>query len=206
MGFILAEHGIHHSFVNQNRFRCGWRRENQLRAGISFAALYRRTDALRVVGERVSGGFVVHHPGQSDTAADNGGEGVNAAGGRAEGDPNQRLLCRVGEPEILLFGHHAQIVPGVLPSHPPHFVLVQPGNERAVFVVTAAVVQHPVKPGHPANADGRAGVHVNFSQKLQLREGTGVVQGDLIKQKHDPAHCLQPILQDKNVKTNGDLQ
>ena len=131
---------------------------------------------MGVVGERVSRGFVVHHPGQSDTAADDGSEGVDAAGGCAEGNPNQRLLCRVGEPEILLFGHHAQIVPGVLPSHPPHFMFIKPGNDGTVFVVTAAVVQHPVKPGHSADADWRAGVHVDFSQKLQLREGTGIVQ------------------------------
>ena len=176
MGFILAEHSIHHTLVNQNRFRRGWRGKNEFRAGIGFAARYCRTDALGVVGKRAPGSFVVHHPGQSDAAADNGGEGVNAAGGRAEGDPNQRLLCRVGEPEILLFSNHAQIVPCVFPLHSPHFVFVQPGNERTVFVVTTAVVQHSIKPGDSANADGRAGVHVDLSQKLQLREGTGVVQ------------------------------
>lgn len=37
MGFILAEHGIHHAFVNQNRFRCCWWRENQFPAWIGFA-------------------------------------------------------------------------------------------------------------------------------------------------------------------------
>lgn len=92
MGFILAEHSIHHTFVNQNRFRCGWRCENQLGAGIGFAPWHCRTNALSVAGERVPGSFVVHHSGQSDTEADNGGEGVNVAGGRAEGNPNQRLL------------------------------------------------------------------------------------------------------------------
>lgn len=175
MGFILTEHGIHHTFVNQNRFWCSWRSENQLRTGIGFAARYCRTDTLCVVGERVPRSFVVHHLGQSDTAADNGCEGVNASGGGAEGNPNQRLLCRVGELEMFPFSHHAQIVPGIFPPHPPHFMLIQPGNEGTVFVVTAAVVQHPVKPGHSADANGRTGVHVDFSQKLQLREGAGVV-------------------------------
>ena len=125
---------------------------------------------------------------------------MNASGGGAEGNPNQRLLCRVGEPEMFPFSHHAQIVPGIFPSHPPHFMLIQPGNEGTVFVVTAAVVQHPVKPGHSADANGRTGVHVDFSQKLQLREGAGVVQRDFIKQIHDSAHCLQPILQHKDLR------
>ena len=55
-----------------------------------------------VVGEHVPRSFVVHHSGQSDTAADNGCEGVNASGGGAEGNPNRRLLFRVIEPEVVI--------------------------------------------------------------------------------------------------------
>lgn len=45
VGFILTEHSIHHSFVNQNRFRCSWRCEDPFRTGTGFAARYCQTEA-----------------------------------------------------------------------------------------------------------------------------------------------------------------
>lgn len=84
MRFILAEHIGHHALVYQNRLRRGGRREDQFRTGIGFAARNCRTDALRVVWEAAPGSLIVHHPRQRDAAADDGGKGVNSAGGRAE--------------------------------------------------------------------------------------------------------------------------
>ncbi len=86
-----------------------------------------RTDTASIIWERTTGGLIIHDPRKRDTTADNGCEGVNAAGGRAERDPNESLLCRICESEILFFSHHAQIVSGIFPAHTPHLMLVKSG-------------------------------------------------------------------------------
>ncbi len=75
-----------------------------------------RTDTASIIRERTTRGLIIHDPRKRDTTANNGCEGVNAAGGRAERDPNESLLCWIRESEILFFRHHAQIVSGIFLS------------------------------------------------------------------------------------------
>lgn len=65
-----------------------------------------RTDTASIIRERTTRDLIIHAPRKRDTTADNGCEGVNAAGGRAERDPNESLLCWICESEILCFSRH----------------------------------------------------------------------------------------------------
>ena len=88
------------------------------------------------------GGFVVHDPCQGNAAANDCGEGVDAAHRCAEGNTNQSLLRRIGEPESFLFGNHIEIVASIFPPHALHFVFIQAGNQRAVTVIMAGIIEY----------------------------------------------------------------
>ena len=59
MGFIFAEHIIHHAFVDQNRFWRGRRSKNQFCAGIGFSVGNSGANAVGVIGEGATGSFVI---------------------------------------------------------------------------------------------------------------------------------------------------
>ena len=50
MGFIFAEHIVHHVFVDQNRFGRSRRSKNQFCAGIGFSVGNGRANAVGVIG------------------------------------------------------------------------------------------------------------------------------------------------------------
>ena len=84
---------------------------------------------MGVVWKRVSRSFVIHDPGEGDASADDGGKGMDPAGGGGKRDPDQRLLCRISKSEGFLFSDHVQVVPCILPAHALHFMLIQPGDQ-----------------------------------------------------------------------------
>ena len=86
-------------------------------------------------GEGAAGGFVVYDPCQGDAAADDCGEGMDTAHRCAEGNTNQSLLRRIGEPESFFFSNHIEMVASIFPPHALHFVFIQAGNQRAVTVI-----------------------------------------------------------------------
>ena len=71
MGFVLIQHIADHTFVDQNRFRSGRRREDQLSARVGFPFRHGGADTSGVIGEGTSRSLVVHDSGQGDTPADN---------------------------------------------------------------------------------------------------------------------------------------
>lgn len=141
MGFVLIQHIADHTFVDQNRFRSGRRREDQLSARVGFPFRHGGADTSGVIGEGTSRSLVVHDSGQGDTPADNGSESMDSAGVFRERDPDQRLLCRISEAERFLFCDHIQVVSGIFPAHAPHFMFIQPGDQGAVFIIVTAVIQ-----------------------------------------------------------------
>ena len=60
MGFIFAEHIVHHAFVDQNRFWRGRRSKNQFCAGIGFSVGNSGANAVGVVGESIGAQGVRH--------------------------------------------------------------------------------------------------------------------------------------------------
>ena len=127
------------------------------------------------------GGFVVHDPCQGNAAANDCGEGVDAAHRCAEGNTNQSLLRRIGEPESFLFGNHIEIVASIFPPHALHFVFIQAGNQRAVTVIMAGIIEYTEKSGDAADADGCGCGQVDFPQKIKLCKGAWIFQRNLIK-------------------------
>ena len=78
MVFVLIQHIADHTFVDQNRFRSGRRREDQLSARVGFPFRHGGADTSGVIGEGTSRSLVVHDSGQGDTPADNGSESMDA--------------------------------------------------------------------------------------------------------------------------------
>lgn len=66
---------------------------------------------------------------------------MDAASGGGKRDPDQRLLCRISKTEGFLPGDYVQVVSGIFPAHVPHLMLIQPGDQGAVFVILTAVIQ-----------------------------------------------------------------
>ena len=121
---------------------------------------------MGVVWKRVSRSFVIHDPGEGDASADDGGKGMDPAGGGGKRDPDQRLLCRISKSEGFLFSDHVQVVPGVLPAYAPHFVFIQPGAQGAVLVIVTAVIQLIIEPWYAADADGHMGLHIDLAEQF----------------------------------------
>ena len=141
MGLVFIQHTADHAFIDQDRLRRSRRREDQFGAGIGFSFRYGRTDTVGVIWKRVSRSFVVHDPGKSNASAYDCSESMDAASGGGKRDSDQRLLCRISKTEGFLPGDHVQVVSGIFPAHAPHLMLIQPGDQGAVFVIVTAVIQ-----------------------------------------------------------------
>ena len=81
VGFIFAEKSGYHGVINQDRFRCGRKGQDQFRTRIAFPFRHGRPDAPGMVRKAAAGSGIVQGACSCDAAADDSGEAVDVAGG-----------------------------------------------------------------------------------------------------------------------------
>ena len=198
VGFIFAEKSGYHGVINQDRFRCGRKGQDQFRTRIAFPFRHGRPDAPGMVRKAAAGSGIVQGACSCDAAADDSGEAVDAADGRADSDADECLLGGVTEEDGFLRGNHVEVAGGILAAHAAHLMFIQAGEERTVVIIPAAFVEGVIQLRDAADADGSAGIRMDFPEELQLGQEAGTGRGNLVKEEHHAVRGAEVFLEDKD--------